>query len=131
MKKLIYVFMATLMIVSAMSCRTTSLVSVQPELEQQWVGRSYADVVDSLGKPEREVSDLQDGTILVYESGAVRFYMNSDSFCYAVRTTKQREETKLDLPRSCALGGAILGGVLVTSSLVQTLLLIAGSTARK
>ena len=130
MKKLIYVFMATLMVFSAVSCRTTSSVSVQPELEQQWIGRSYADVVDSLGKPEREVSDLQDGSILVYESGAIRFYMNSDSFCYAVRTSKQREETKLDLPKSCALGGAILGGVLVTSSLVQTILLIAGS-ARK
>ena len=130
MKKVILLSMAVLMMLSIVSCRTTSSVSVQPELEQQWIGRSYADVVDALGKPEREVSDLQDGTILVYESGLVRFYMNNDSFCYAVRTSKQREETKLDLPRSCALGGAILGGVLVTSSLIQTILLIAGSAKR-
>ena len=101
------------------------MVSMQPEMEQQWIGRSYADVVDSLGPPEREVSDLQDGKILVYEAGSIRLYMNSDSFCYAVRTNKQRKETKLDMPKSCALGGAIIGGILTTSSLIQTILMIA------
>ncbi len=114
----------------AASCRTTSLVSVQPELEQQWIGRSYADVLDSLGKPEREVADVQDGKILVYESGAVRFYMNSESFCYAVRTNKQRKETKLDMPKSWALGGAIAGGILTTSSIVQLILMMVESVNR-
>ena len=107
------------------SCRTTSMVSMRPEMEQQWIGRSYADVVDSLGQPEREVSDLQDGIILVYEAGSIRLYMNSESFCYAVRTNKQRKETKLDMPKSCALGGAIIGGILTTSSFIQTILMIA------
>lgn len=101
------------------------MVSMQPEMEQQWIGRSYADVVDSLGQPEREVSDLQDGKILVYEAGAIRLYMNSDSYCYAVRTNKQRKETKLDMPKSCALGGAIVGGVIATSSIIQTILMMA------
>ena len=114
----------------AVSCRTTSLVSIQPELEQQWIGRSYADVVDSLGQPEREVADIQDGKILVYESGAVRLYMNSDSFCYAVRTNKQREETKLDMPKSWALGGVIAGGILSASSFIQTIVMIAEAAGR-
>ena len=100
------------------------MVSMQPEMEQQWIGRSYVDVVDSLGKPEREVSDLQDGKILIYEAGATRLYMNSDSFCYAVRTSKQRKEAKLDMPKSWALGGAIVGGVLTASSLIQTFFMI-------
>ena len=115
---------ACCLLLVAVSCRTTSLVSVQPELEQQWIGRSYADVVDSLGKPEREVADVQDGKILVYESGAVRFYMNSDSFCYAVRSNKQRTETKFSMSRSLGLGAAIAGGLLTTSSLIQLILLI-------
>lgn len=116
------------LILTATSCRETSFVSVQPELEQQWIGRSYADLVDVYGAPEREVSDLMDGKILVYESGATRFYMNSDSFCYAVRSTKQREETKFSMPKSFALGGAIVGGLLTTSSIVELILMIvAGS----
>ena len=106
------------------SCRTASMVSVQPEMEQQWIGRSYADVVDVYGQPEREVADIQDGKILVYESGAMRFYINSDSLCYAVRTNKQRAETKLDMPRSFALGAAIAGGVVTASSLIQVILMI-------
>ena len=110
----------------AVSCKTTALVSVQPELEQQWIGRSYADVVDTLGQPEREVADIQDGKILVYESGTLRFYMNSDSLCYAVRTSRQREETKFSMSRSFALGGAIAGGILVVNSIIQTLLQMVG-----
>ena len=115
---------------TTISCRETSFVSVQPELEQQWIGRSYADLVDSFGAPEREVSDLMDGKILVYESGATRFYMNSDSFCYAVRSTKQREETKFSMSKSFALGGAIAGGILTTSSIVQLILMIVSGVSR-
>lgn len=115
---------------TATSCRETSFVSVQPELEQQWIGRSYADLVDVYGAPEREVSDLMDGKILVYESGATRFYMNSYSFCYAVRSTKQREETKFSMSRSFALGGAIAGGILTTSSIVQLILMIVSGSAK-
>ena len=131
MKNLIPFLSAVLFLgLMAVSCRTTSMISLQPELEQQWVGRSCADVIDAMGQPEREVADLQDGKILVYEAGATRFYMNGDSFCYAVRTNKQRKETKLDMPKSWALGGAIAGGVLATSSLVQLILMIVQSGVR-
>ena len=125
-----YLVITSVMCLMTVSCRTTSMVSMQPEMEQQWIGRSYADVVDSLGKPEREVSDLQDGKILVYEAGSIRLYMNSESFCYAVRTNKQRKETKLDMPRSWALGGAIAGGILTTSSIVQLILMMVESVNR-
>ena len=107
------------------------MISMQPEMEQQWIGRSYADVVDSLGQPEREVSDLLDGKILVYEAGSIRLYMNSDSFCYAIRTNKQRKETKFDMPKSWALGGAIVGGVLTASSIIQTIIMLVESGVRK
>ena len=129
MRKLFYFCVIICCIgLTAISCRETSFVSVQPELEQQWIGRSYADLVDVYGAPEREVSDLMDGKILVYESGATRFYMNSDSFCYAVRSTKQREETKFSMSKSFALGGVIVGGLLTTSSLAQLILmLVSGS----
>ena len=112
---------------TAVSCRTTSLVSIQPELEQQWIGHSYAEVVDTLGTPEREVADVRGGRILVYESGAVRLYMNDDSLCYAVQTSKQREETRFSMSRSFALGGAIGGGILAASSVVQMIMLFARS----
>ena len=125
-----YLVITGVICLMAVSCRTTAMVSIQPELEQQWIGRSYSDVVDSLGTPEREVSDVQGGKILVYEAGATRLYMNSDSFCYAVRTNKQRKETKLDMPRSWALGGAIAGGILTTSSFVQLILMLIESGSR-
>lgn len=122
MKSFIHFFVAICcMGMMAVSCRTTAMVSIQPELERQWIGRSYTDVVDSLGTPEREVADVQGGKILIYDAGATRLYMNGDSYCYAVRTNKQREETKLDMPRSWALGGAIAGGILTTSSIIQTI----------
>ena len=97
------------------------MICLQPEMERQWIGRSYADIIDSMGAPEREVADVQGGKILVYDAGATRLYMNGDSYCYAVRTNKQRKETKLDMSRSWALGGAIAGGILTTSSIVQTI----------
>lgn len=125
-----YLVITGVICLMAVSCRTTAMVSIQPELEQQWIGRSYSDVVDSLGTPEREVADVQGGKILVYEAGATHLYMNSESFCYAVRTNKQRQETKLDMPKSWALGGAIAGGVLATSSLVQLILMIVQSGVR-
>ena len=105
----------------AVSCRTTEMICLQPEMERQWIGRSYADIIDSMGAPEREVADVQGGKILVYDAGATRLYMNGDSYCYAVRTNKQRKETKLDMSRSWALGGAIAGGILTTSSIIQTI----------
>ena len=125
-----YLVITGVICLMTVSCRTTSMVSMQPEMEQQWIGRSYSDVVDSLGTPEREVSDVQGGKILVYEAGATRFYMNGESFCYAVRTNKQRKETKLDMPKSWALGGAIAGGILTTSSLVQLILMLIESGSR-
>lgn len=57
------------------SCSNTKYVSAQPEVEAAWVGKTYSDIVQVNGAPDRESSDGNDGIILIYEN--VRTYANT------------------------------------------------------
>ena len=84
-------------------------ISMEPSYNEQWNGRSHADIVAEFGAPDRVESDGLDGTILVYEtittvseikekySGVynetvssdkeyTHYFIGSDSRCYAVKS---------------------------------------------
>ncbi|MBR1868852.1 MAG: hypothetical protein IJ799_02160 [Bacteroidales bacterium] len=91
-------------------------VSAEAKYNEEWRGRSHADIVLAFGAPDREVSDGADGYILVYEKitqdvrvsedlihvgssrsyststsydkSYIHFYIGGDRLCYNVKTNK-------------------------------------------
>lgn len=55
-------------VVGACACSTTRYVSAQEDIESVWKGKTYAEIVQVNGAPDREMSDGADGVILVYEN---------------------------------------------------------------
>ncbi len=92
------------------SCSTAvKYISLEQSYNDQWVGRSHADIVTTYGAPDRVESDGLDGSILVYEtitttseikekySGVynetvttdkeyTHYFIGSDDRCYAVKS---------------------------------------------
>lgn len=92
------------------SCSTAvKYISLEQSYNDQWVGRSHADIVTTYGAPDRVESDGLDGKILVYEtitmvsesrekfSGVydnvsksekefTHFFVGADNRCYTVKT---------------------------------------------
>ena len=130
-KYLILLLAATL---CAASCTVTRYVSMQPRLEAEWIGRSHADIVRGFGAPTREVSDGEDGLILVYEEtysthetehrGSTvtttskdhrtfkEFSLDAAGKCYDVRTNEQIENGK-----EFDMGATVLSSVFGVAAL--------------
>jgi len=104
MKRYIFFLLATLL--SAVSCSSPRYVSSQPYMQDEWTGRTHAEIIQEFGAPDRELSDGADGLILVYESFSsnvsghtiytsrefIEFYLDADGSCYDVRTNGQRRD---------------------------------------
>ena len=107
MKRVLILLIAVL----AMSSCSTAIkyISLEQSYNEQWVGRSHADIVATYGAPDRVESDGLDGSILVYETittvSEVRetvsdvyenktiaekefthFFIGADNRCYTVKT---------------------------------------------
>lgn len=124
MKK--YFLLIALALMALQSCRSTYNVPIQPELEQAFIGKSYADVVAVLGAPDRSAPDGKDGQILVYESispetvvsgngpnsgGTVQIYINPADICYNVKTNKTRRESRFSRGKTIGLTAGLGGGL--------------------
>ena len=107
MKRVLILLFAS---VALSSCApAVKYISMEPSYNEQWKGRSHADIVAEFGAPDRVESDGLDGTILVYEtittvteikekySGVynetattdkeyTHYFIGSDSRCYAVKS---------------------------------------------
>jgi hypothetical protein len=49
------------------SCNTTKNVSLQSEYNKKLNGKSYTEIIEMLGAPDKTVSDGEGGEILIYE----------------------------------------------------------------
>ena len=105
-----YIILIAAVLVTAVSCTTPRYISNLPQLQDEWVGRSHAEIVREFGAPTREVSDGADGQILVYEifytthstdefmgdftttveehRDYKEFYLDPDGTCYHVRSNE-------------------------------------------
>ena len=107
MKRILVILFAVL---AFSSCSTAvKYISLEQSYNDQWVGRSHADIVTTYGAPDRVESDGLDGKILVYEtitmvsesrekfSGVydnvsksekefTHFFVGADNRCYTVKT---------------------------------------------
>ena len=105
-----YLILLAVGLLSAVSCSVPRYVSVEPDLQDEWIFRSHAEIVRSFGAPSREVSDGAEGRSLVYEDfdtthetdefmgdytttsqeyrNFKEFYLNKDGICYDVRTNE-------------------------------------------
>ncbi|MBP5625463.1 MAG: hypothetical protein J6W98_00935 [Bacteroidales bacterium] len=113
-------------ILTAVSCSTPRYVSSQPDMQDQWIDRSHAEIIREFGAPTREHSDGANGKILVYErfettshtsefmgsySTTVEnnriykeFYLDADDYCYDVRTNEvQRDGNRFSFFKSIVL----------------------------
>ena len=82
MSKRIFRFLAlsTVILAGLCSCSSIKYVSAQEDIESVWVGKTYADIVQINGAPERESSDGANGIILIYEN--VRSYAETSGYMY-------------------------------------------------
>ena len=105
-----YLILLAVALLSVVSCSVPRYISVEPDLQDEWVLRTHAEIVQSFGAPSREVSDGEDGRILVYEDFYTtyetdefvgeyatasqeycdfkEFYINADGICYDVRSNE-------------------------------------------
>lgn len=115
------------------------MVSLQPELEQVFVGKTYADIIESMGPPERTTPDGKDGNILIYEQtilvtesnvnfwgthvdsvtqsekgGYIHLYINPSNRCYMVKTNREREESEYSKGKTITLLAGIGTGFLLS-----------------
>ena len=67
MRKIFFISILLTLVAFVSSCRSSYNVSIQPELEQVFIGKTYADIVDVIGVPDRIMPDGKDGQVLVYE----------------------------------------------------------------
>ena len=51
----------------AVACGGTHMISLEPEANRMWNGKTHAAIINEYGAPNREMSDGMDGKILVYE----------------------------------------------------------------
>lgn len=107
MKRALILLMAVSIFASCSSA--IKYVSMEPSYNEQWTGRSHADIVAEFGAPDRVESDGLDGSILVYETITTtseikekytgvynetvttdkeytHYFIGSDDRCYAVKS---------------------------------------------
>jgi len=70
MKRLIsrILFLLSAMTLAVCACTTTHYVPAEEDIENIWKGKTYSEIVQMNGAPDRESSDGENGLILVYEN---------------------------------------------------------------
>ncbi|MBE6201008.1 MAG: hypothetical protein E7134_02325 [Rikenellaceae bacterium] len=134
----------TLVMIGMTSCTTTYYVSREPEIKNALIGCTYQSVISAMGVPNRQTTDGEGGTILVYEATTsdsvataydvnyftgtytpgfrttthtnyVYVYMNSQGKCYDVQTNLTREETEIDAAGTImSMIGSVFGLILLS-----------------
>ena len=136
MKKALLLLVFALAALFTTSCRTTYNVSLQPELENLLVGRTYAEIVDAFGAPDRTTPDGRGGQIIVYEDvrlrtdgsvnpwtrsislatesskGFMHMYLTDSDVCYQVRTNREKEVSEFSKGKTIGLIAGVGGGSL-------------------
>ena len=114
--------------VLASSCSLLRYRSLEEEYNKVWTGRSYAEIVEEFGAPDRIVPDGKDGNIAVVDTHFgyfdpdytttvssdkiyKQFFIGSDDICYRVKSNEQELDPKS--VRNSRLTWGISGGVLV------------------
>lgn len=108
----IVLFFATLCL---SSCYTTRLAIDDSQYNDQYIGCTYASIIDEFGPPSRTTPDGKNGTILIYEDIAINsdgylsasgnahmtsskdvqylhFYVDSNNYCYKTRSRFKKTE---------------------------------------
>jgi|GEM_PF-2535764 len=75
--KITKVFALMAAIVALSSCATSHLVSQEANMNAAWVGKTHADVIQTYGAPDREVTDGNNGLVLIYEKLTTRSHTYS------------------------------------------------------
>ena len=117
MKRSFFILMLTLL--SAASCSIPRFVPIESSLQEQWPGRTHAEIIREFGAPNREISDGADGMVLVYERTTTtssthefmerytttteenrvfkEFYIDARGICYNVRSNESVREDKVSV----------------------------------
>ena len=138
MKKTLLLVGIVLTALFSTSCRTTYNVSLQPELENLLIGRTYAEIVDAFGAPDRTTPDGRGGQIIVYEDiqlqtngtinpwtksvslatesskGFIHIYITDMDVCYQVKTNREKEVSEFSKGKTIGLVAGVGGGTLLT-----------------
>lgn len=130
------------------SCGTASYVSIEEDLNNEWVGKSHSDIVRAFGAPNRETSDGNVGIILVYEDRQTvyktkedthfghfdpdytttvsencsykHFFIGNDGLCYLVKSNiTERRGKGILLPEAFVYGIWGLGILLPIAGLIR------------
>ena len=142
----ISLMVATLLLqIAVCSCRSTSLISIQPELERELIGKQYAEIIETMGAPERTTPDGKNGQILIYEEmkfltdghfnhwtrdisaktitekGYIHLYLDPTNACYAVKTNMEKEESEFSVGKTVGLIAGVTGGVAIMATVIAIL----------
>ena len=132
MKRIVKVLVLLSVFIIAQSCYSSHLLSLNPTLDEVFVGQTYAQIVEEMGAPDRTTPDGKGGTILIYDiykqyvtSGRItpfsqvnantveentycHFYVNTDNICYQTKTNLTTKQKEFNLPRTMIAGaGAV------------------------
>ena len=107
------------------SCYSTKMVSVEPEVSFDCMGKTGEEIIEMLGTPERVVTDVENNTILLYSylpkyddpyadrrpsfksaQESTQIYLGKDNRCYYVKSNEQRTERFFDSKKT---NGFLLG----------------------
>ena len=138
MKKTLLLVGIVLTALFSTSCRTTYNVSLQPDLENLLIGRTYAEIVDAFGAPDRMTPDGRGGQIIVYEDiqlqtngtinpwtksvslatesskGFIHMYITDMDVCYQVKTNREKKVSEFSKGKTIGLVAGVGGGTLLT-----------------
>ena len=91
------------------SCKSTKEVSLQDDYNKKLKGKSYTEIIEMLGAPDKTVSDGNGGEILIYEAESKKnttptslnisehikqtcIYIGENKTCYKVKTDDTKKE---------------------------------------
>ena len=114
------------------SCNTTKNVSLQSEYNKKLNGRTYTEIIEMLGAPDRTVPDGEGGEILIYEAEPKKnatsnslnlsepikqtcIYIGENKTCYKVKTDDTRTEKTYSPTKTAILVLPLIAlGVMLT-----------------
>jgi len=130
MKKVLFILIA---IVAVSGCSVFRIASASMSgteyYNNEYRGRTHADIVRNFGAPDRETSDGAGGYILIYErlysssyknisgymdydiqKSYIQFFLDTNGICYNVRTNRLSPDKEKSIINTFAIGyGAIAG----------------------
>lgn len=118
-----------------MSCYTTQYIPLQNEYNAKFNGKTYTEIVELVGPPDRIVPDGKGGEIMVYElkkqqgydvNGSVNLlesknqtsiYVDENKVCYKVKSDDVKVKEVYDPGKTLGLGFTIIAVLLITTGM--------------